>query len=141
VAPQAARASLAAAVAESSMLAGRIEIFDPQQPETAQASHMLALQAAQDAADPLLGSAGLAHMAFIPAFSRTPGRAEEAREKIRAARTFARRGRPDATSDFAAMRYVVTTQGLMGGVRVTTSTNLSLERPSTGRQPRAMAAA
>ena len=70
-------------------------------------------------------------MAFIPAFSRTPGRAEEAREKMRAARAFARRGRPDATSDLAAMRYVVTTQGLMGGVRVTTSTNLSLE-PSTG---------
>jgi hypothetical protein len=31
-------------------------------------------------------------MAFVPAFSGIPGRAEEAREKIRAARAFARRG-------------------------------------------------
>jgi hypothetical protein len=31
-------------------------------------------------------------MAFIPAFSGTPGRAEEARDKMRAARAFARRG-------------------------------------------------
>ena len=90
--PEPARPSLAAAVAESSMLAGRIEFFDLQQPETAQASYVLALQAAQDARDPLLGSAGLAHMAFIPAFSGTPGRAEEARDKMRAARAFARRG-------------------------------------------------
>ena len=34
----------------------------------------------------------LAHMAFIPAFSGDRKRAEEARDKIRAARTFARRG-------------------------------------------------
>lgn len=33
----------------------------------------------------------LAHMTFIPAFSGDPKRAEEARDKIRAARTFARR--------------------------------------------------
>src|SRR6266446_9614246 len=34
----------------------------------------------------------LAHMAFIPAFSGDRKRAEEARDKIRATRTFARRG-------------------------------------------------
>jgi hypothetical protein len=90
--PEAARRSLAAAVSESSLLAGRIEFFDLQNPATAQASLVTALQAAQDAQDPLLGSAVLAHMAFIPAFSGDPKRAEEARDKIRAARAFARRG-------------------------------------------------
>jgi hypothetical protein len=90
--PEAARTSLASAVAESSMLAGRVEFFDLQQPDTAQESFVTALQAAQDARDPLLGSAVLAHMAFIPAFSGEANRAEEARDKIRAARAFVRRG-------------------------------------------------
>lgn len=90
--PEAARTALAAAVAESGMLAGRLEFFDLQQPDAAQDSYVVALQAAQDARDPLLGSAILAHMAFIPAFSGTPKRAEEARDKMRAARAFARRG-------------------------------------------------
>jgi hypothetical protein len=90
--PEAARRALAAAVSESSLLAGRIEFFDLQHPIPAQASLVTALQAAQDAQDILLGSAVLAHMAFIPAFSGDPKRAEEARDKIRAARAFARRG-------------------------------------------------
>lgn len=90
--PEAARRSLAAAVSESSLLAGRIEFFDLQNPQQAQASLVIALQAAQDAHDSLLGSAVLAHMAFIPAFSGDARRAEEARDKIRAARQFARRG-------------------------------------------------
>jgi hypothetical protein len=90
--PEAARRALAAAVSESSLLAGRIEFFDLQHPIQAQASLVTALQAAQDAQDILLGSAVLAHMAFIPAFSGDPKRAEEARDKIRAARAFARRG-------------------------------------------------
>jgi transcriptional regulator with XRE-family HTH domain len=90
--PEAARRSLAAAVCESSLLAGRIEFFDLQNPPKAQASFVIALQAAQDAQDALLGSAVLAHMAFIPAFSGDQKRAEEARDKIRAARAFARRG-------------------------------------------------
>jgi hypothetical protein len=90
--PEAARRSLAAAVSESSLLAGRIEFFDLQDPTKGQVSLVIALQAAQDAQDPLLGSAVLAHMAFIPAFSGDKKRAEEARDKIRAARAFARRG-------------------------------------------------
>ena len=90
--PEAARRSLAAAVSESSLLAGRIEFFDLQDPAKGQASLVIALQAAQDAQDPLLGSAVLAHMAFIPAFSGDRKRADEARDKIRAARAFARRG-------------------------------------------------
>jgi hypothetical protein len=90
--PEVARRSLAAALSESSLLAGRIEFFDLQDPVRGQASLVIALQAAQDAQDPLLGSAVLAHMAFIPAFSGDKKRAEEARDKMRAARAFARRG-------------------------------------------------
>jgi ATP/maltotriose-dependent transcriptional regulator MalT len=74
------------------MLAGRLEFFDLQRTEAAQESLIVALQAAQDASDPVMGSAVLAHMAFIPAFSGLPKRAEEARDKVRAARAFARRG-------------------------------------------------
>lgn len=90
--PEAARTSLATAVAESSMLAGRMEFFDLQRPEAAQESFVIALQAAQDAGDPIIGAAVLAHMALIPAFSGSSKRAEEARDKVRAARVFARRG-------------------------------------------------
>jgi tetratricopeptide (TPR) repeat protein len=90
--PEVARRALAAAVSESSLLAGRIEFFDLQYSEQAQASFVLALQAAQDARDPLLAAAVLAHMAFIPAFSGEHKRAEEARDKVRAARAFSRRG-------------------------------------------------
>jgi len=89
--PEAARRSLAAAIAESSLLAGRVEFFDLRTPVTAQQSLVTALQAAQDAHDPLLGAAVLAHMVFIPAFSGDARRAEEARDRLRAARTFARR--------------------------------------------------
>ena len=90
--PEAARRSLGAAICESSLLAGRIEFFDLQNPQQAHTSLVIALQAAQDAHDSLLGAAVLAHMAFIPAFSGDAKRAEEARDKIRAARQFARRG-------------------------------------------------
>ncbi len=90
--PSGAKSPMASSVGESSMLAGRLAFFDLQEPETAQASYILALQCAQEALDPLLASAVLAHMAFIPAFSGEPSRMEEAQEKIRAARAFARRG-------------------------------------------------
>jgi hypothetical protein len=89
--PEAARRALADAIAESSLLVGRIEFFDMQDPSRAQQSLVIALQAAQEAHDSLLGSAVLAHMAFIPAFSADSRRVDEARDKIRAARTFARR--------------------------------------------------
>jgi transcriptional regulator with XRE-family HTH domain len=89
--PEAARRSLSAAIAESSLLVGRIEFFDMQNPEQAQDSFMTALHAAQDANDALLGAAVLAHMVFIPAFSGDARRADESRDKMRAARTFARR--------------------------------------------------
>jgi hypothetical protein len=89
--PETAGRPLSDAIAESSLLVGRIEFFDMQDSARAQQSLVTALQAAQDAHDSLLGSAILAHVAFIPAFSGDLNRADEARDKIRAARTFARR--------------------------------------------------
>ncbi|MGF6889604.1 transcriptional regulator with XRE-family HTH domain [Nocardia sp. GAS34] len=93
---------MARAVAESSLLAGRLEFFDLQQPDTAKPSLVLAFQAAGRADDALLGAAALAHMAFAPAFSYSgdPKQAEDARDKIRGARTFARRG--DASAEMEA---------------------------------------
>jgi len=98
--PTANRALIAAAVSESSLLAGRLEFFDLQQPELSQPSFTLALQAAHEANDALLGSVALAHMAFAPAFSGDFARADDARDKIRAARAFARRG--EASGDVLA---------------------------------------
>ncbi|TLF92942.1 helix-turn-helix transcriptional regulator [Nocardia cyriacigeorgica] len=92
----AARAVFAQAVSESSLLAGRLGFFDLQQPEPAQECLVRALQASYEADDPLLGAASLAHMAFIPAFSGAPSRAEESRDRIRAARAFSRRGGANA---------------------------------------------
>ncbi|ORW01429.1 hypothetical protein AWC14_08105 [Mycobacterium kyorinense] len=82
---------MATALSEVSLLAGRLEFFDLQQPEAAQPHFVLALQAAYEANDSLLGAAVLAHMAFAPAFSGDRTRAEEARDRIRAAHAFARR--------------------------------------------------
>lgn len=92
----AARALFAQAVSESSLLAGRLGFFDLQQPEPAQACLVRSLQASYEADDPLLGAASLAHMAFIPAFSGDRSRAEESRDRIRAARAFSRRGGANA---------------------------------------------
>ncbi|WP_228837297.1 hypothetical protein [Nocardia amamiensis] len=98
--PGAAKEVLARAVSESNLLAGRLEFFDLQQPEAAHTSLVLALQAAHEASDSQLGAAALAHMAFAPAFSGDAARAEEARERVRAARAFARRG--GANAEFTA---------------------------------------
>ncbi|MFC8525651.1 hypothetical protein [Nocardia sp. NPDC057227] len=95
-----ATATLARAVAESALLAGRLEFFDLNHAGEAQANFVLALQAAHESSDALLGAAVLAHMAFIPAFSGEAIRAEEARERLRAARAFARRG--DGNAEFTA---------------------------------------
>lgn len=98
--PQPSRRLFAAAVAESSLLAGRLEFFDLQKPELSQPSFVRSLQAAHEADDSLLGAATLAHMAFDPAFSGDPSRNEEARDRLRAARAFARRG--DAPAEMIA---------------------------------------
>jgi hypothetical protein len=92
-----ARRVLATALAESLLLAGRIEFFDLRKPDEADTTFVRALQAAGEADDPLLGAAILAHAAFIPGWTQ---RREEAAERIRAARTYARRG--PASAEFLA---------------------------------------
>ncbi|QTD96214.1 helix-turn-helix transcriptional regulator [Streptomyces cyanogenus] len=83
------RQRIAAALAETWLLAGRIEFFDLREPDRAAHTLLRALQAAGEADDPLLGAAVLAHTAFIPGWD---GRREEAVERMVAARTYARRG-------------------------------------------------
>ncbi|MEU6597820.1 helix-turn-helix transcriptional regulator [Streptomyces flaveolus] len=83
------RQRIAAALAETWLLAGRIEFFDLRDPDQAAHTLLRALQAAGEADDPLLGAAVLAHTAFIPGWD---GRREEAMERMVAARTYARRG-------------------------------------------------
>ncbi|MER5892415.1 helix-turn-helix domain-containing protein [Streptomyces sp. NPDC001876] len=83
------RASVAAALGESWLLAGRIEFFDLQDPERAAATFLRALQAAGEADDQLLGAAILGHTAFIPGWD---GRRDDAVQRLVAARTYARRG-------------------------------------------------
>ncbi|MFC5217348.1 helix-turn-helix transcriptional regulator [Streptomyces coerulescens] len=83
------RARTAAALAETWLLSGRIEFFDLRDADRAQQTLLRALQAASEADDPLLGSAVLAHTAFIPAWE---GERDLAVERMVAARTYARRG-------------------------------------------------
>ncbi|MGW0392470.1 transcriptional regulator [Streptomyces sp. NPDC003042] len=91
------RQMLAAALAESWLLAGRVEFFDLREPSRAGDTWVRALQAAGEADDALLGSAVLAHMAFIPGWA---GQREAAAERMVAARTYARRG--PASPEFLA---------------------------------------
>ncbi|MFI7013615.1 transcriptional regulator [Streptomyces sp. NPDC050164] len=91
------RRTIAAALAETYLLAGRIEFFDLSEPTTAHDTLLLALQAAGEADDPLLGSAIIAHMAFIPGWA---GDQEGAQERMIAARTYARRA--PASAEFLA---------------------------------------
>lgn len=87
------RRTVAAALAETWMLAGRIEFFDLREPDRSGQTLLRALQAASEADDPLLGAAILAHTAFIPGWD---GQREEAAERMVAARTYARRGAASA---------------------------------------------
>jgi tetratricopeptide (TPR) repeat protein len=91
------RTILASALAEELLLAGRIEFFDLRQPVQAETTLHQALQAAGEADDSLLGSAVLAHMAFIPGWD---GRRDDAIERMQAARTYARRA--PASTEFLA---------------------------------------
>jgi transcriptional regulator with XRE-family HTH domain len=92
-----ARRILAAALAESLLLAARIQFFDLRRPDQADATYLRALQAAGEADDSLLGAAILAHLAFVPGWA---GRREDAVERMQAARTYARRG--PASTDLLA---------------------------------------
>lgn len=91
------RGVIAAALAETYLLAGRIEFFDLREPSLAHETLLLALQAAGEADDSLLGSAIIAHMAFIPGWI---GDREIAHERMIAARTYARR--TSASAEFLA---------------------------------------
>ncbi|MFJ4633384.1 multiprotein-bridging factor 1 family protein [Streptomyces sp. NPDC088847] len=82
------RRAISAALAETYLLAGRIEFFDLREPGQAGKTLLLALQAAGEADDTLLGAAILAHSAFIPGWD---GRHDDAIERMVAARTYARR--------------------------------------------------
>ncbi|MFD8780746.1 transcriptional regulator [Kitasatospora sp. NPDC059599] len=84
-----ARRVIASALTESLLLAGRIQFFDLRRPEAADATFVRALQAAGEADDSLLGAAVLGHSAFVPGWA---GQRENAAERMRAARTYARRG-------------------------------------------------
>jgi hypothetical protein len=88
---------VATALAETLLLAGRIEFFDLRQPDDADATFIRALQAAGEANDPLLGAAILAHTAFVPGWA---GRRDDAADRMRAARIYARRG--PASAEFLA---------------------------------------
>ena len=83
------RREVAAAIAESGLLAGRIEFFDLTQPAAAAESFVRALQAAGEAGDSLLGAAILAHAAFVPGWA---GDRTGAADRLAAARAHARRG-------------------------------------------------
>ncbi|MFF4254988.1 helix-turn-helix transcriptional regulator [Streptomyces sp. NPDC001663] len=83
------RRTVAEALAETYLLAGRIEFFDMREPDRAGQTLLRALQSAGEADAPLLGAAILAHTAFIPAWD---GRRDDAVERMVAARTYARRG-------------------------------------------------
>ncbi|OIJ98757.1 transcriptional regulator [Streptomyces sp. MUSC 14] len=91
------RRTVAAALAETYLLAGRIEFFDLREPSAANDTYLLALQAAGEADDSLLGSAILAHMAFVPGWV---GDRDGALERMTAARTYARR--TSASAEFLA---------------------------------------
>jgi hypothetical protein len=91
------RRTVAAALAETYLLAGRIEFFDLREPSTANDTLLLALQAAGEADAPLLGSAIIAHMAFVPGWV---GDRDAALERMTAARTYARRA--PASAEFLA---------------------------------------
>ncbi|WP_282205629.1 transcriptional regulator [Kitasatospora fiedleri] len=84
-----ARRVLAAALAESALLLGRIEFFDLRQVAAADGTFVRALQAAGTADDALLGAAVLGHAAFVPGWA---GRREEMADRMRGARAYARRG-------------------------------------------------
>lgn len=84
-----ARARLAKALAESALLAGRIEFFDLRQTGRAPETFVRALQFAGEADDQLLGAAILAHAAFVPGWE---GNRDGVSERMAAARAYARRG-------------------------------------------------
>ena len=87
--PAVQRSRLAGSLAEASLLAARLAFFDLKRGDQARLHYRNALVAAREADDHQLGSAILAHLAFIPAFDQKPG---ESRDLMRAAYAHAARG-------------------------------------------------
>lgn len=77
--PARPRRVLAASVAETAMLAGRIAFFDLGDEQRAMQYYRLAEQAAREAGEPLLRHAVLGHVAFVPAWRH---QASDARDMI-----------------------------------------------------------
>ncbi|MFB9588521.1 transcriptional regulator [Streptomyces racemochromogenes] len=115
----ATRQAVAAALAESFLLAGRIEFFDLREPEQAGDTWLRGLQAAGEADDSLLGAAVLAHMAFIPGWA---GDRAGAAERMVMARTYARRG--PASAEFLAWLDAVEAECETRGGQTRTALNL-----------------
>ena len=83
-----ARRRVGAALAESALLAGRIEFFDLRRSEVAAETFVRAMQFAGEAGDELLGAAVVTHAAFVPGWS---GDLPGAVERVAAGRAYARR--------------------------------------------------
>ncbi|MGW6871704.1 transcriptional regulator [Streptomyces xanthophaeus] len=113
------RQLLAAALAESWLLAGRIEFFDLREPARAADTWVRALQAAGEADDALLGAAILGHTAFVPGWA---GERTAAAERMIAARTYARRG--PASPEFLAWLDAVEAECMTRCGDVRTALNL-----------------
>jgi tetratricopeptide (TPR) repeat protein len=130
------RQILAAALAESLLLAGRIEFFDLRRPEETDRTFVQALQAAGEADDPLLGSAILAHAAFIPGWEKQH---EQMTDRMRAARVYARRG--PASAEFLAWLDAVEAEcETIGGntreaLRLIHHAETTLNEPTGNRSP------
>ncbi len=77
------RATIATALAETALLAGRLAFFDLNQPALTHRCYDVALTASREAGDHGLAAAVLGHMAFIPGFGHDP---QGARDLLTAAR-------------------------------------------------------
>jgi len=66
------RASFAAGLVQSALLAGRLAFFDLGQPDVATRCYEVALTASKEAGDHALAAAVLGHLAFIPGFNQDP---------------------------------------------------------------------
>jgi hypothetical protein len=87
--PESQRTRLASSLAEASLLAARLAHWDLKRTDQARLHYRNALIAAREADDHEIGSAILAHLAFLPAYDGKPG---EARDLMRAAYAHAARG-------------------------------------------------
>jgi transcriptional regulator with XRE-family HTH domain len=72
------RRRLAASVADTAMLSGRIAFFDLQRPAAARAGYDVALQATETAGDHAMAAAVLAHLSFVAAHAGDAAQAQAA---------------------------------------------------------------